>query len=234
MEQVEASSYGPQLREIKSGYQAATAAGDRTTADAYRAEYKELVKKALPGDDANDTNFIFLRFVKDNLPIGLVGLLFAVIFLSAWGSIAGALNALAACTMVDFHKKFFAKNKEEVADDYATSKWYSFGWGIFCILIAMFAQNIGNSLIEAVNILGSLFYGVILGIFLVAFWIKFVKAKAVLIAAVIGEIGVIAIYNADIISFLWLNVIGAVLVVVISVLIQAVLPGEKKVGEVVG
>ena len=228
MEQVEASSYGPQLKQIKAAYQVATAAGDRSTADAYRAEYKELVKKALPGDDANDTNFIFLRFVKDNLPIGLVGLLFAVIFLSAWGSIAGALNALAACTMVDFHKKFFAKNKEEVANDYATSKWYSFGWGVFCIIIAMFAQNIGNSLIEAVNILGSLFYGVILGVFLVAFWIKFVKAKAVLIAAVLGEIGVIAIYNADIISFLWLNVIGAVLVVAIAVVIQAFMPSNNE------
>ena len=91
----------------------------------------------------------------------------------------------------------------------------------------MFAHNIGNSLIEAVNILGSLFYGVILGIFLVAFWIKHVKANAVFIAAVIGELLVILIYKLDIISFLWLNVIGALLVIMISLLLQPILPRAK-------
>ena len=104
------------------------------------------------------------------------------------------------------------------------------GWGLFSIGIAMFAQNIGNSLIEAVNILGSLFYGVILGIFLVAFWIKSVKGNAVFIAAVISEGLIILIYKLDIISFLWLNVIGALLVVVLSVVLQFLLfqSGIKK------
>ena len=91
----------------------------------------------------------------------------------------------------------------------------------------MFAQNIGNSLIEAVNILGSIFYGVILGIFLVAFWIKSVQANAVFVAALISQIGVIVIYKSDIISFLWLNVIGVVLVIFISLLLQLFL-GNKK------
>jgi solute:Na+ symporter, SSS family len=187
-----------------------------------------VLKKALPGEDVNDNNYIFLSFVKDNLPVGLIGIIFAIIFLSAWGSIAAALNALAACTVVDFHKQFFVKGKNDY-QDYKVAHWYTLGWGIFCIVIAMFAQNIGNSLIEAVNILGSLFYGVILGIFLVAFWIKYVKANAEFIAAVFAEVLVIVIYNMEIISFLWLNVIGAVLVIIIAAILQILL-GMKKAG----
>ena len=211
--------YKDTLNNIEQKYNTAFASGQMDEANAYRGQYKATIKKALPGDEANDTNFIFLRFVKDNLPIGLIGLLFAVIFLSAWGSIAAALNSLAACTVVDFHKKFFVKNQTEL-QDYNTSQWYSFAWGIFCIIIAMFAHNIGNSLIEAVNILGSLFYGVILGVFLVAFWIKWIGANAVFISAIISEIAIIVIYKADIISFLWLNVIGALLVIGIAFLLQ--------------
>ena len=194
-----------------------------------RADYKSIIKKAIPGDDANDTNFIFLRFVIDNLPKGLVGLLIAVIFLAAWGSIAAALNSLASCTVVDFHKKFINKNCTE-AQDYSISKWYTFGWGVFSVVVAMFAYNLGNSLIEAVNILGSLFYGVILGIFLVAFWIKYVKGNAVFIASVISELLIILIYNLNVVSFLWLNVIGVILVILFSVLIQLVLPSKKEIG----
>jgi len=193
-----------------------------------RANYKAIIKKAIPGDDANDTNFIFLRFVIDNLPKGLVGLLIAVIFLAAWGSIAAALNSLASCTVVDFHKKFINKNCTE-AQDYSISKWYTFGWGVFSVVVAMFAYNLGNSLIEAVNILGSLFYGVILGIFLVAFWIKYVKGNAVFIAAALSELLIILIYNLNIVSFLWLNLIGVILVILLSVIIQSVLPGGKKI-----
>ena len=215
--------YKDSLNSIEQKYTAAFSAGQMDEANNYRAQYKSTIKKAIPGDEDNDTNFIFLRFVKDNLPIGLIGLLFAVIFLSAWGSIAAALNSLAACTVVDFHKKFFTKNETELRD-YKISQWYTFAWGIFCIIIAMFAHNIGNSLIEAVNILGSLFYGVILGIFLVAFWIKRIGANAVFIAAVISEIMIIGIYKADIVSFLWLNVIGALLVILIAFIIQLFLP----------
>ena len=154
--------------------------------------------------------------------MGLIGLVFAIIFLAAWGSIAAALNSLAACTVVDFHKKFFVKKETEL-EDYKVSQWYTLGWGVFCIIISMFAYNIGNSLIEAVNILGSLFYGVILGIFLVAFGIRYVKGHAVFYAALISELLVILIYNLDIISFLWLNVIGALLVVLLSLLLQPLL-----------
>lgn len=221
------TGYKDSLASIEKNYDAAFAAGNMPEANTYRAQYKATIKQALPGDEANDTNFIFLRFVKDNLPVGLIGLLFSVIFLSAWGSIAAALNSLAACTVVDFHKKFFVRDNSD-SQDYKISQWYTFAWGVFCIVIAMFAHNIGNSLIEAVNILGSLFYGVILGIFLVAFWMKRVGANAVFIAAVISEIMIIAIYKADIVSFLWLNVIGALLVIGIALLIQLLMAIQFK------
>ena len=213
------TEYKDSLIHIEQRYNRALADNDQAQTTALRSQYKSVLKKAIPGDDANDTNFIFLRFVVDNLPKGLVGLLIAVIFLAAWGSIAAALNSLASCTVVDFHKKFINKNCSE-EKDYRISRLYTFGWGVFSIVVAMFAHNIGNSLIEAVNILGSLFYGVILGIFLVAFWIKWVMANAVFVAAVISELLVILIYRLNIVSFLWLNVIGALLVILLSLLLQ--------------
>jgi SSS family solute:Na+ symporter len=182
-------------------------------------EYKDVLSKALPQEEINDTNFIFLRFVIDYLPKGLVGLLIAVIFLAAWGSIAAALNALASCTVVDIHKIFVRKDLTPDMD-YRISKIYTLCWGIFCIAVAEFASNLGNSLIETVNILGSLFYGVILGVFLVAFWFRQIKANATFFAAVIAEICVIIIYCLNVISFLWLNVIGALLVIIFGYVLQ--------------
>lgn len=184
-----------------------------------RDTIKGIIKKANPGSDANDTNYIFLRFVGDHLPNGLVGLIIAVIFLSAWGSIAAALNALASCTMVDFHKKF-SKRELNHLQEYRWSKMYTFLWGVACVVIAQFAYNIGNSLIEAVNILGSWFYGTILGIFLVGFYIKRIKGNAVFWAAIVSEVIVIGIYFLDAISFLWLNVIGAFSVIILGGLFQ--------------
>ena len=221
--------YKDSLVVLEQKYAAAITQQDMPQLNALRTQYKTVLKKALPGDDANDTNFIFLRFVVDNLPKGLVGLLIAVIFLAAWGSIAAALNSLASCTVVDFHKKFINTNCSEIKD-YSISRWYTFGWGVFSIIVAMFAHNLGNSLIEAVNILGSLFYGVILGIFLVAFWIKYVGGNAVFVAAVLSEILIFIIYKLDIISFLWLNVIGALLVILLSLMLQPFLSISKKRG----
>jgi len=198
--------------------------------DSLRTAYKGYIKKALPLDDNNDTNYIFLRFVIDYLPVGLVGLLIAIIFLAAWGSIAGALNSLASCTMIDFHRRYY--NKQEDASvgqskkEYKLSRLYTFAWGIFCIIVAQFANKMG-SLIEAVNVLGSLFYGVILGIFLVAFYVKRVGAKAVFWSAVVSELIIVALFilnqNGLIsLSFLWLNAVGAILVVVLGILFQTV------------
>ncbi|MDB5232841.1 MAG: sodium:solute symporter [Chitinophagaceae bacterium] len=198
--------------------------------DSLRKEYKAVVRKADPRADINDTNYIFLSFVIDTLPKGLVGLLIAIIFLAAWGSIAAALNALASCTIIDFYCRFEKKQEHPQLKDvqdvkrYKLSKWYTLGWGVFAIIVAEFSNRMG-SLIEAVNILGSLFYGVILGLFLVAFYFKKIKSTAVFWSAVISEIGVIILFTLDqkeIIGFgfLWLNVAGSLLTIFFGYLFQ--------------
>jgi SSS family transporter len=220
--------YNDSLAIIEKNYGTLNVAKDSDQINALQSDYKVMLKKALPDQDINDTNYIFLTFVINNLPHGLIGLLIAVIFLAAWGSIAAALNALASCTVVDIHKKFFQKNSTE-RGDYNISRWYTLFWGLFCIAVAQFAGNVGNSLIETVNILGSLFYGVILGIFFIAFWFKTIKGNAAFIAAIITELLVILIYKLDIVSFLWLNLIGAVLVIIIGLIIQPFFKsGENK------
>ena len=195
-----------------------------------RAEFRQVSQK-VSGKDTNDTNYVFLAFVKEHLPSGLRGLLIAIIFLAAWGSIAAALNSLAASTVVDFHKRIAGSDKP--LDEYKISKWYTFGWGVFCILVAQFANQLGQSLIEAVNILGSLFYGVILGIFLLAFYAKSVKGWATFWSALIVEAFVVILFfNEKIplfsflpdVSFLWLNAIGAIGVVGVGYLLQALQP----------
>lgn len=197
-----------------------------------RKEYAAVLKQAVPNGETSDTNYIFLYFVTQNLPKGLVGLLIAVIILAAWGSIAAALNSLASSTVIDIHHKVVNKNCDEKTS-YKLSWQYTLGWGLFSIAVAMFATNMG-SLIEAVNILGSLFYGVILGIFLVAFFIKKVKGDAVFWSAVVSELLVVTIYKMEIVSFLWLNLIGAALVIFIAIPFQTLLqkqPAEKPAGE---
>ncbi len=165
------------------------------------------------GPDKSDTNYIFLYFVQQTLPTGVIGLLFAVIILASWGSISAALNSLAASSLVDIHIRGRKHLSEKQELQYG--RWHTLAWGLFCIGVAMFAAQLG-SLIEAVNVLGSLFYGTILGIFLVAFYMKKVNGSAVFVAALITEAIVIAVYIVDIVSFLWLNVIGALLVVGIA------------------
>ncbi|MGC8751570.1 sodium:solute symporter [Hydrotalea sp.] len=192
--------------------------------------YQQLLQKAGINGDTNDTNYIFLRFVIDYLPHGLVGLLIAIIFLASWGSIAAALNSLAATSVIDFHLRFkksatdMPANFDDALSKYHISKYYTLAWGIFCIVIAEFVIGMG-SLIEAVNVLGSLFYGVILGIFLVAFYMKQIKGNAVFWAAILSEVVVVLVfvlnkYNIIGISFLWLNVIGALLVMLLGLLFQ--------------
>lgn len=193
------------------------------TADSLRRKVIYWLDKKIPGGDGKDANYIFLSFVVDNLPIGLVGLLIAIIFLASWGSIAAAINSLASCTMIDFHKRF-TRRQDSHEKEYRLSKWYTLAWGIFCIVVAMFTYNIGNSLIEAVNVLGSLFYGVILGVFLVAFFIKKITSGTIVFrAAVLAELLVLTVFiltKAGIfqMGFLWLNPIGALGVVLFSLL----------------
>ena len=200
----------------------------QTQSDSIRKKVKQWISKT--GGDDNDTNYIFLKFVVTYLPHGLVGLLIAIIFLASWGSIAAALNSLASCSMVDFHRRF-SKKEIKPSDEYRISQWYTLAWGVFCIVVAMFTYNVGNSLIEAVNILGSLFYGVILGVFLVAFFFKKIRnGNAVFIGALLSETLVLLVFILTKIpaanfklGFLWLNPIGAFGVIFFSLLVNAIL-----------
>ncbi|MGZ8537363.1 MAG: sodium:solute symporter family transporter, partial [Flavisolibacter sp.] len=195
--------------------------------DSIRKKVRDWVEES--GGDGNDTNYIFLNFVVAYLPAGLVGLLIAIIFLASWGSIAAALNSLASSTMVDFHRRF-SKKDITPSREYKISQWYTLAWGVFCIIVAMFTYNIGNSLIEAVNILGSLFYGVILGVFLVAFFLKNItNGTTVFVAALLAELVVLTVFiltkipSLDFkLGFLWLNPIGALGVMLFSILLNPV------------
>jgi Na+/proline symporter len=186
-----------------------------------RKEAAAVLSKA-NGGDTNDVNYIFLRFVIDYLPAGMVGLLIAVILLASMGSVAAAYNSLASCTIVDIYKRIIRKDGN--GHNYvAASRWATFFWGVFCIAVAQYASRLG-SMIEAVNILGSLFYGTILGIFLVAFYFKNIGSRAVFWGGIIGEIFVVASYVIDLTAFLWLNLIGCVLVIVFAALIEKIWP----------
>ncbi len=197
------------------------------TQENLRKEVKRVIVASKADTEANDTNYIFLRFVVDHLPKGLVGLLIAVIFLAAWGSIAAALNSLASASVCDFHKKFVNKNLTE-EQDYSISRWYTLFWGLFCVVVAQFVTGMG-SLIEAVNVLGSWFYGVILGIFLVAFYLKSIRGSAVFWGALISQVLVIIIYWQSTLGWLWLTVVGAFMVIAFSQTLNIIFPRDKQV-----
>jgi SSS family solute:Na+ symporter len=193
--------------------------------EALKRQATELMKKNNPDADTNDTNYIFLSFVMKFLPVGLIGLLIAIIFLASMGSTASGLNSLASTTVVDVYKRHLYKNENE-KNYLLASRLSTLGWGIFCIVIALYAGHLGN-LIEAVNILGSLFYGTILGIFLVAFYFKKVKGHAVFYAAVLTEAFVVYAWLNDLMAFLWLNVLGCVMLVLVSVVVQVFMKRDK-------
>lgn len=185
---------------------------------AIRQQAVDLMKKNDPKADTNDNNYVFLSFVTRYLPQGLIGLLIAIIFLASMGSTAGSLNSLASTTVIDIYKRLI--NKDASDEKYlSASRWATVIWGIFCILMALYASEMGN-LLEAVNILGSLFYGTILGIFVVAFYLKKIGGSATFNAAIITEVIVFGCWMMDIMAFLWLNVVGCVLVVLIALILQ--------------
>jgi SSS family solute:Na+ symporter len=175
--------------------------------------------------DTNDTNYIFLDFVMRYMPQGLIGLLIAVIFCASWSSTSSELNALASTFVIDVYKRLF--NQKATEEQYVfVSKAATLMWGIFAIGVAQFASAMG-SLIEAVNILGSLFYGTILGIFLTAFFLKKVIGNSVFIAAVISQITVMLLYAFDVTAFLWLNLIGCLTVMMLSIGVQFLLSSKR-------
>jgi SSS family transporter len=194
-----------------------------------RKEATELISKT-KGSQVNDVNYIFLRFVIDYLPAGTVGLLIAVILLASMGSVASAYNALASCSIIDIYKRMYRKDAKNY-NYLAASRWATFFWGIFCIIVAQYASRLG-SMIEAVNVLGSLFYGVILGIFLVAFYFKKIGGRAVFFGALLGELFVVISFIQELTAFLWLNLIGCVLVILFSSIIEMIWP-EKRNSEII-
>ncbi len=183
-----------------------------------RKKTTALMLKNDPNADTNDNNYIFLSFVTEYLPKGLIGLLIAIIFLASMGSTASALNSLASTTVIDVYKRLI--NKEATDQQYLrASRWATFFWGFVCILMALYASQVGN-LIEAVNILGSYIYGTILGVFLVAFYVKQVQGRAVFMAAILTEVIVCICGYQKVVAYLWLNVIGCLLVVILSLAFQ--------------
>lgn len=197
----------------------------RQKEESNREEARQLIIKADPDVETNDKDFVFINFILHHLPKGLIGLLLAVIISAAMSSTASELNALSSTTTIDIYKRFSAARSDD--DHYVkVSKWFTLMWGVIAIIFASVVSLFDN-LIQLVNIIGSLFYGTILGIFLVAFYFKKIKGNAIFIAALISEAAIIACYlvdkadnDIDILPFLWLNPLGALLTIGLSFLIQ--------------
>lgn len=199
-----------------------------------RTEAKEIVKKVDDKIERNDKDYIFMNFVMDYMPIGMIGLLFSVMFSAAMSSTASELNALATTTTIDVYKRSVKANENE--EHYLKrSKLFTLLWGVLAILFATYASLFEN-LIQAVNLLGSLFYGTILGIFFVAFYFKRIGGNAVFIAAILSELVVLGIHflnQREIapeflqMGYLWFNVIGCVCVILFSFIVQPILPKKS-------
>lgn len=184
-----------------------------------KKEAQTIIKKSNSKVETNDKDYVFIHFVLNNLPKGLIGLLLAVILSAAMSSTASELNALASTTAIDLYKR--NQTEEKTEHHYvAMSKWFTLGWGILAILVASVA-NLFDNLIQLVNIIGSIFYGNVLGIFLLAFFIKYVKSNAVFIAAIITQLIIIVVWYLDILPYLWLNALGCGVVMLLAVLIQS-------------
>ena len=193
--------------------------------DTIRKQAIGLMKKNNANANADDTNYVFLTFVTHYLPRGLIGLLVAIIFLASMGSTASALNSLASTTVIDVYKRIVNKNASD--ENYLNaSRLATLFWGIVCILMALYAGKVGNLLVY-VNVLGSYIYGTLLGIFVVAFYLKNIKGNAVFAAAVITELIICFLGYKGYVAFLWLNAIGCLLLIIIAVGLNGLLPGSK-------
>ncbi|MDA8644133.1 sodium:solute symporter [Flavobacteriaceae bacterium] len=184
---------------------------------AQRKSAKALINKAAPEQETNDKDYVFISFILGYLPSGLIGLLIAVIFSAAMSSTASELNALAATTTVDLYQRNVGQKSD--AHYVKASKGFTLAWGLIAIIFAS-VGNLFENLIQLVNIIGSVFYGTILGVFLVAIFIQHIKGKAIFWAAVLSEALIIILFSQDVVSFLWLNLIGAVLTVVLGLVFQ--------------
>lgn len=214
---------GGNQQQIEAARTALKTADDQTAL--IRNQGIELMKKNNAAANTDDTNYIFLSFVKSNLPVGLIGLLIAIVFLASMGSTASALNSLASTTVVDIYKRVI--NTTASDKSYVTaSRLATVFWGLVCIGMALFAGKVGN-LLEAVNLLGSYIYGTILGVFVVAFYFKKISGTPVFIAALITEALVCVLGFSKSVAYLWLNPIGCLLVIIIARVIN--LFGVRKI-----
>ena len=186
----------------------------------YRIQAKEIISKANIIAEKNDKDYVFLHFILNKIPKGLIGLLLAVILSAAMSSTASELNALATTTTIDLYKRNHSVKRDDMHYVKAT-KWFTFGWGVLAIVFACYGTLFEN-LIQLVNIIGSVFYGNILGIFLLAFFFKFVKSQAVFIAAIITQIIIITGWYFDWMPYLWLNLFGCSLIISIAVILQLI------------
>ncbi len=193
-----------------------------------RDKSKALISQALPDAEVNDKDYVFINFILENFPKGLIGLLLAVFFSAAMSSTASELNALSSTTLVDMYKRKIQPYGSET--HYVNmSRLFTLFWGIVAILFACYGTLFEN-LIQFVNIIGSIFYGTILGIFLVAFFFKSIRSLSIFIAAIISEISIICIWYFDLldsISYLWLNLIGAVLTIAFAFIVQMLIQDKE-------
>ena len=191
---------------------------EKTIRDKAKEIIKEVSNNSLNRIESNDKDYVFISFILNNLPKGLIGLLIAVILSAAMSSTASELNALATTTTIDLYNRN-KKNKSTEIETVNTTKMFTVFWGIFAIAIACVAY-LADNLIQLVNIIGSLFYGNVLGIFLIAFFIKYIKSNAVFYGAIITQLIVICVWCNDYMPYLWLNVLGVLTVIIISYLIE--------------
>jgi SSS family transporter len=208
------------VTDAQAGVRAASAADA-----AVRKKVRALVAAALPRAETHDSDYVFLTFVMANFPRGLIGLLLAVILCAAMSSTASELTALGGCTVVDFYRRSFRPGASD-AHYLRVAKLATGAWGLVAVAFAAFAALVDN-LIQAVNILGSLFYGTILGIFLAAFFFRRLRATPVFVAALLSEVLVVALWLWTKIGFLWFNVIGCGAVLALSFALGATSLGRR-------
>ena len=182
-----------------------------------KQEAKTVISSLDETIETNDKDYVFINFILNNLPKGIIGLLLAVILAAAMSSTASELNALASTTAIDLYRR----NKQQYDEQHyvTASKWFTLLWGVLAIGVACIA-NLFDNLIQLVNIIGSIFYGNVLGIFLLAFFIKFVKGRAVFIAAIITQLIIFGVFYMEWLPYLWLNLLGCVLVMLFAIFIQ--------------
>lgn len=216
--------YGQEYDKLSKELIALNANPDSEAYKEKKAELKSWYKESAKDSETNDRDYMFISFILKYLPNGLIGLLLAVILSAAMSSTASEINALATITSIDLYKRNVKEEKDEAHYVKAT-KMFTLGWGILAIIIACFA-SLAENLIQLVNIIGSIFYGNVLGIFLLAFFFKYVKGNAVFTAALITQAVVVAVWWIDLMPYLWLNLFGCVVVIILAFIIQTT---QKKV-----